>query len=58
LIVTPMYCWLGLLIAIPVQGRVTDRQTTQLTFDSAVALPRTTLAAGTYIFERASAGPH
>lgn len=47
---------LGLLIAIPVQGRVSDRQTAQLTFDRAVALPRTTLVAGTYIFERAAAG--
>jgi hypothetical protein len=47
---------LGLLIAIPVQGRVSDRQTTQLTFRSAVGLPRTTLVPGTYIFERASAG--
>ena len=44
----------GLVAAAPGDASVDSNRTTQLTFSKPFSLPGVTLAAGTYIFERAS----
>jgi hypothetical protein len=44
----------GLVAAAPGDASVDTNRTTQLTFSKPFSLPGVTLAAGTYIFERAS----
>jgi hypothetical protein len=44
----------ALAVAVPTQGGVNPSQTTRLTFSQPIALPGVTLAAGTYVFERAN----
>ena len=44
----------GLVAAAPGDASVDTERTTQLTFSKPIALPGVTLAAGTYVFERAA----
>ena len=44
----------GLVAAVPGNASVDTERTTQLTFSKPFSLPGVTLAAGTYIFERAA----
>jgi hypothetical protein len=44
----------ALTIAAPTQGGTDSNLTTRLTFNQPIALPGVTLAAGSYVFERAN----